>query len=323
MQTTVIDTERLPSADRFPSWQEMMCRTMMPFVVRTDRERAFAAKTRAVDLAGVKLTLFTHPSLVVCRTPRSIRDWDPEVYQLSISYTGNAEVTQDRRTAELEPCDMTLCSSSRPFEMRTWGDHSGSMVLLPRDRLPLRDKQLQPLIGERMSAGTGLGALVRQYVHELVSSADRYQSREAIRLATLATDMIAAALAHQLDEDDALPPPTHQAALFAQIQAYIHQHLADPSPQTTAAAHHISTRFLHKLFAANGLTVAGWIRALRLQRVCRDLADPDLATRKIHTLATGWGFEGGAAHFSRVFKDAYGMSPRDFREQALGRSPTA
>ena len=88
MQTTVIDTEHLPAIDRFPCWQEMMCRSVMPFVVQTDHESAFIAKTRALEIAGVKLALSAHPSLVVCRTPRLIRDADPEVYQLSITYGG-------------------------------------------------------------------------------------------------------------------------------------------------------------------------------------------------------------------------------------------
>src|SRR5262249_14170910 len=146
----------------------------MPFVVRTDHENAFTARTRALEVAGIKLTLSTHPSLVVLRTPRLIRDADPEVYQLSITYSGNAAVTQDRRTAELEAQDMTFCSSSRPFEFRAWGDRgqsSGAIVLLPRGRLPLRDKQLHPLIGERMSGRTGLASLFQQYVYELVSNA--------------------------------------------------------------------------------------------------------------------------------------------------------
>src|SRR5262245_56623576 len=120
MQTTLMDTEHLPAADRFTCWQEMMCRTLMPYIVRTDHGSTFLAQTRNLDLAGVRLTLVTHPSLVVCRTPKLIRDSDPEVYQLSIRYGGRGQITQDRRTAELRPYDMTLCSSSRPFEIRAW-----------------------------------------------------------------------------------------------------------------------------------------------------------------------------------------------------------
>jgi AraC-like DNA-binding protein len=301
----------------------MIWRVEMPLAIRANDDSPFIAKTRAVDVAGVKMSLLTYPSVVLRRTPKLIRASDPEVYQLSIRRCGKAMVTQDRQTADLAPGEMTLYNSSRPFEIRAWGDRGGTtssaVVTLPRGALPRRDKQMQLLVGTRITARNAIGALLLRYVDELVRNADRYHANETVRLASLATEMISATLAHQLGEEASLPPETHQAALFAQIQAYVRQNLGDPdlSPQTVAATHHISTRLLYKLFSANGLTVAGWIRDLRLQRICRELRDPALATRKIHTIATGWGIIGGAAHFSRMFKDAHGMSPRDYREQAL------
>ncbi len=39
------------------------------------------------------------------------------------------------------------------------------------------------------------------------------------------------------------------------------------SPAAVAAAHHISLRSLHQLFHDEGLTVAGWIRQRRLERL--------------------------------------------------------
>ena len=37
-------------------------------------------------------------------------------------------------------------------------------------------------------------------------------------------------------------------------------------------------------------------------------------------IAFSWGFN-DAAHFSRSFKEQYGMSPREFRQQALAMRP--
>jgi AraC-like DNA-binding protein len=82
-----------------------------------------------------------------------------------------------------------------------------------------------------------------------------------------------------------------------------------------AAAHQISTRYLHKIFHDQGLTVAGWIRQRRLERCHRDLADPVLRSHPIHAIATRWGFS-DSAHFSRLFRAAYGTSPRDYRHLA-------
>ena len=55
-----------------------------------------------------------------------------------------------------------------------------------------------------------------------------------------------------------------------------------------ASAHHISVGYLHLLFAAEGASVSRWIKG-------RD-----------------------AAAFSRAFRTAYGVSPREYRLRTLG-----
>lgn len=79
-----------------------------------------------------------------------------------------------------------------------------------------------------------------------------------------------------------------------------------------AAAHHISVSYLHRLFQERGISVAASIRRRRLQHACADLADPRMATAPIHTIASRWGFT-DAAHFSRIFRTEYDMSPREYR----------
>jgi AraC-like DNA-binding protein len=94
--------------------------------------------------------------------------------------------------------------------------------------------------------------------------------------------------------------------------------LADPnlSLTTLAAAHHISIRQLQKLFATQGLTISGWIRERRLERARRDLANPAQPNVPITAIADRWMFA-NSAHFSRVFKAAYNISPRDYRHEHL------
>ena len=102
-----------------------------------------------------------------------------------------------------------------------------------------------------------------------------------------------------------------------QITSFIEEHLgeADLAPAQIAAAHHISLRQLHKLFEGSGTTVGGWIRQRRLERCGRDLRDPDLADRPVAAIGARWGYP-DPAHFSRLFKSAYGVGPRDYRYHA-------
>jgi AraC-like DNA-binding protein len=136
----------------------------------------------------------------------------------------------------------------------------------------------------------------------------------------VAVDLLSALFAHALDAGGFLPPETHRQTLVLRIRTFVQQHLHDPqlTPRTIAAVHNISVSYLHRLFENEDDTVAAWIRRQRLERARRDLADPALHAAPIHTIATRWGFT-HAADFTRAFRTAYGIPPRDYRNSAHAR----
>ncbi|MFD4701025.1 helix-turn-helix transcriptional regulator [Streptomyces niveus] len=66
------------------------------------------------------------------------------------------------------------------------------------------------------------------------------------------------------------------------------------------------------MLAENGTSPAAWIRHRRLERCRLDLANPRLNARPIQAIAERWGFT-NPTHFSRLFRAAYGIPPRDYR----------
>jgi AraC-like DNA-binding protein len=149
---------------------------------------------------------------------------------------------------------------------------------------------------------------------QLATGMDHFTPAQASRLTTVAMEVLAVRLAHEVNSSQSLPPDTRRRALLTTIHAFIQRHMGDPdlSPETIAAAHHISLRLLHKLFNEEGETVAGWIRTRRLEGTRRDLADPAQATRPVAALAAHWGFR-DATSFSRTFRAAYGLPPHQYR----------
>jgi AraC-like DNA-binding protein len=88
---------------------------------------------------------------------------------------------------------------------------------------------------------------------------------DATRTSTLTLDVLIAALADALDAQSTVPPHTRRRALTAQMHVFTQNNLSDPdlAPGAIAAAHRISPRYLHKLFQAEGQTVACRIRERR------------------------------------------------------------
>src|SRR5260370_34573155 len=79
-----------------------------------------------------------------------------------------------------------------------------------------------------------------------------------------------------------------------------------------AAAHHISERHLYNILGASGITLADWIRKQRLERCRNDIAASASHATPIASIARRWGFTDPSS-FTRMFKNAYGMSPPESR----------
>ncbi|CAM5652354.1 hypothetical protein SALBM311S_02420 [Streptomyces alboniger] len=84
------------------------------------------------------------------------------------------------------------------------------------------------------------------------------------------------------------------------------------SPQSIADAHHVSVRYVHKLFESEDTTLAKWIQTRRLAMCRRDLARHSSRGLGVASVARRWGFV-SPAHFSRAFR------PRTACRPATGR----
>jgi AraC-like DNA-binding protein len=132
--------------------------------------------------------------------------------------------------------------------------------------------------------------------------------------ARAAADVVCAAVTHQISRNP--PAGVPRQALLDRVKAAIEERLGDPdlTPQAIADRHHISVRYLHVLFQQQGTTVNGWVREHRLEAAGRDLARPDAHRRSVAGVAARWGFS-NSSHFSRAFREVYGMSPMQWRKR--------
>ena len=318
----VVSTDEVPAGERFAYWREVYSKLYVPYDIRCDplTEKGFRGRVGFSPFGPVRAATATVAPHGLYRTSKRIRQATPEVYELTCTVSGGGTATQDGRRARLGVGDLVLLDPSRPYQIEPAPGIPLSSVLLlhfPRSLLPLSSHDLRGLTAVRIAGDAGVGALSSGFLMHLARRMPELSAPDTARLSTLTIEVLTTALAQALDAADAVPAPTRQRVLTARIRAHIHDNLGDTrlTPDAIAAAHHISLRYLHKLFRQEGHTVAGYIRERRLERCRRDLADPRLAGRPIHAIAARWGFA-GPAHFSQSFRDAYGVSPRQFRRCA-------
>ncbi|GAA2352155.1 helix-turn-helix domain-containing protein [Streptomyces cuspidosporus] len=322
MIETVFRGEELPVEDRFERWRDLAFESHSPHEIRTDHTADFHGTMRLLDLGVLQVTTFSCPPLDSARTPALIRRSDPEIYYLSVPLRGHMGVVQDDRETLVGQGELVMIGSSHPYRGllgAEGGTVSAAEMLIPRALLRRPAGLADERSALRVPGRSGMGALFIDFLTGLATDTTSYGSSDSARLGVVALELAGALLAHLLADQE--PPETFQHALAMRVHRYIHQHLTDPelTPGRIAAAHHISVRSLHRLFHRQDTTVSAYIRRQRLERARRDLADPGLRTRPVHAIAARWGFP-RPADFTRAFRAAYGMPPKDFRHLAQGTS---
>ncbi|MFE7275133.1 helix-turn-helix domain-containing protein [Streptomyces sp. NPDC057623] len=316
----VFRSAELPPGDRFDCWRELVGRTHAPLELRSDHRAGFRASQRVLDLGAVSVWPTTFQPVCFRRTPKLIRQSDPEGLHLSLPLSGALRAVRSEGEQVYGPDSLCVVDTSRPVDVHAGDDanlHAGVGVEVPKALLSLPRNRLDQVAGLRLTTRDGYGALLAGLLTQLSQDTHAYEPDDGPRLGTVVIDLLSALFAQALDTGDSLPPESHRQNLVLRIRAFVRQHLHDPrlSPRAIAAEHHISRSYLYRLFQDEEETVAAWIRRQRLEHARRDLAEPTLRSTPVHAVATRWGFT-HAAEFTRAFRTAYGMSPTDYRAVA-------
>lgn len=302
-------------ARTFDDWKHLVAESFVPLAARTADVDGFRGQLRSRVLDRMSIVEVTATSHEVHRTPALIAQAGERYFKLNLQLEGTGLLIQDNREALLEPGDLAIYDTNRPYTLAFEEQARMMVVMFPCDALTLPTDYVGQLAAVRMAGRTGLSGIVGQFIRQLSENLDVLGGPSGSRLATNALDLVSTMLHSEMDiAPDRMKP---QALLAASIREYIEANLSDPllSPASIAAAHFISTRHLHNVFHESGTTVASWIRSQRLEGARRDLRDPLHAGKSVSTVAARWGFL-DAAHFSRTFRDAFGLSPTDWRRQA-------
>ncbi|GAA2550879.1 helix-turn-helix domain-containing protein [Pseudonocardia hydrocarbonoxydans] len=300
------------TTDRLDVWRDLIRDHFVALDIDADRRDRFRGSVRCTELGHLRVASVVSGPQGFRRTPGLVRRLPDDYLQVGLVASGAARVVQDGRDAVLGPGDFAVYETDRPFHWGMTDDWELLVFTWPRASIALDDTASRQLTARALTGRDGLGAIVGRMLRVLVAAPPELSAAGAVRLADEVAELVTTVAGEQVRP----PAPTRAADdLLRRIDAHIAEHLADPDlgPTGIAAAHFVSTRHLHRLFAHRGGTVAQQIQRMRLERCRRELRDPR-STRSITEVSRHWGFTDLAA-FSRAFRTAYGMSPSAWRAQ--------
>jgi AraC-like DNA-binding protein len=314
--TLLIDTNAVPAPHRVEFWAKSSWDAYHPLHIGTDATERFWARMWAERLGPVGVYRITAGPNTMRRTPQDIAAGDPECLHVQIVLRGRLHGAQQHRAAVLGPGDITSYDTSRPAIFRADAPFDLLVLRVPKATLGKHADKVSRLSAVRIPGEAGLPRLAARFCCDAAAGlADGSIARDDTGLAEHVIDLVRR-LYVDLDASR-LPRPRSTAELLIHAQACIEARLSDPdlNPAELARACFISTRYLHRVFETEGLSVCDFIRSARLERCRRDLTDPAFADEPIAAIASRWGLS-SPAHFSRLFRKAYGCSPREFRRNA-------
>ena len=271
---------------------------------------ALIAKVTARSSGSLRLADLRSSSQTMSLMPGLPASGSKGRFVLTLQIEGMSIVRQRGTEARAVPGDLFVVDACKPFQVETTKVVLKS-IYLDADVLREAFPGVDHCTAVTVSTRHGTGRIARAAIEELFDPACEIDEESVVRIAGMLPHALSVAFGPYLKS---LAPRSRDDHHRGQSRNSLCATCVIPAwaPTSSRRGVGLSVRHLHELFVSEPDTLMRWIRAERLRRIKDELGDPALDERPIAIIAYDWGFR-EAAHFSRTFRTAYGISPRIFR----------
>lgn len=313
------DTRSAQAAERAHCWAGINREHFGPLDVECLDDGPLDAQMSAFEVGPLRMFRIVAPAHRVQRS--STREQWPvdDKYKLVLQLAGRSQIRQRERTAGLRAGDWSLYDPRVPYSITNL--ERADLLALQIPRLQLRSLDVPTLHTSEATSGNliGLHAVLSSFLRSLAEQLVTLPDGVGQPLSETVLGLLASTLAAHCNEraDYATLPEV----LKTRVRLYVQTRLADPelSIERIADAMRCSKRYLHRVFEDEATTLDRYIWTSRLERCRSALAAPAAASASVSEVAYGWGFK-SSAHFCRMFKAHYGVSPRAYQREARAAS---
>jgi AraC-like DNA-binding protein len=304
-----LDTSGLSPKQQIQSWSDALTNLCGPFDINPMKASSFEGRINYTTVSKLKLCqIEASQHRLSHKASRATTGAHPFVKILFQTH-GISHFEQGGRRIELMPGDCLAYDVSCPHTIVSPALTRHEVVIVPKQLLLERGFRLARMSPCKLSARSGTGRIAYNFVHAAFDEATKLSPTNAIGVADALIDL----LLLPLREPDVMfdrggCDRTGPEAMYVRAQFFIREHLRDPDLciDRISAALGCTKRYLHMLFSDRGTTISDHIRHARLQHCRQELET--MAGKTITDVAFSWGFS-SSSHFSRVFREHFGVAP--------------
>ncbi len=315
----VFSTENLRGSERIAYWNEVICDYALD--VNTSIEMPagctprFTGKLTRNDIGNLSLIdiVSEGPLCTVSRDLRRTCHAEDEFAMLNVQVSGSSIINQAGRSACLKPGNMVLYDSRLPHNGRVDCDTRNLLLRIPRGDIIHRIPYLREVTTVVLDPYKTMTRLAYDMLLSLNSQLPAGDADGNEAVANTILDTVTAAVSGSFRSSDA-GFPSSSSALLHRVKSFIDYNLLQPDldPKRIASAHHVSVRYLNRLFAREHTSITRWICKRRLQKCTELLSCTRDINRNIDDIAYLCGFS-SLPYFYRRFKQHYGCTPREYK----------
>jgi AraC-like DNA-binding protein len=324
---TVLATNSVVPANTSAAWRDAVCDTFVRLECELEKRAAFHGLLEAGAVGDLHVARVKSSPQVVRRT-RELADQASDAFVLlSIQTRGKTLIQQGNHEAMLTPGCIAFYDTARPYTLSLPNDFDQIVLHLPRDLLEKSAPGGLDHMAKKLNGSNPFAQAILALAPQLLRIATAAPTMLAQRTAAAAIELISLALASLGSGKDAALSTERDTTVLTTASAdsilwrardVISQNIEDShlNPSALAAQVKVSLRRLQEVFKAQGTTPSDCIWEMRLEYARSLLATHQHQKDSITTLAYRAGFS-DIAHFSRRFRQEFGITPKEYRQSAI------
>lgn len=303
-------TDQIRPAERGAFWTEAISRTFAPVEIHPLGSEMVSGRFELVEIGAAKLVRFDSSPQCYRRDAKLVSRTGSDEFMFDFQRRGRSTMVQGRNEGMIEPGYGVLYDARRPFEDRLYGAEHRSEVLIvtvPAASLLRAVPQAEAFCARPVPLSATIARAMAAFIRHTIDASDwREMPEESDIIAYLSALLrMATGERHELK----------RSSLFGLLDAHLEGNIATiRTAEAIAAEFGISERTFHRVFSDRDTTFERRVAHLRVGRFRQLLRTQGHAS--IAALAAQCGFA-DAAHASRTFRAAFGLTPRDFRSNAI------
>lgn len=310
---TIWDSLYAPQGRQVTDFRQVLSSIYLPWHLERVAGTHFAARIEAAPLASGAIGRLHVSPMVAWRREPEISAGDRECCFAYFVISGELVIEQHSNNCVLKAGNFAVFDGNAPVKLTSSGANQQMLALLFAKSALTSLARIHhtpfPVLTTRARLGSPLASCLEHLTENMLD-----MSREELEGIFDAIVALVPTLEPRHRRKSCSHNLFRSSKQMLDITTFINNNLSSPqmSPILAAEQLEISARYVHKLFAAHGITFMSYVTERRLEKIVGDLRLSKYRHQPIVVIAHRWGFRDFST-FTRAFKSRFKQTPGSFR----------